>query len=245
MGDIWRPAFPLERRGFERVQVESYLDSLESDVLKLRSRVEKLEAELEGAGKGADAAPEDPASHDRYAPVSDHVAHLTQALDEEIEQLRAQANQEIEQLRAQANQEVEQLRAQANQEVDRRLSGVRADADRIQADAESKANEVGRLADDGLRDAQKAADAIKGDAQERAEETLATAGAFLNEAREQADRGLSDLKDRRRSLYGKLRRIRSAIDGALSELDPEIDEERPVDEVVLLQDDGSDERVDR
>jgi cell division septum initiation protein DivIVA len=235
MADLLRPAFPVERRGYDRVQVERYLDSVEYDVVTLRSRVEKLEAELEGARKRAETAPEDPASQDRYAPVSDHVAQLTQALDEEIEQLRAQANEEIE-----------QLRAQANEEIERRLSEVRADADRIQAEAESKANEVGRLADDGLREAHKAAEAIQGDAQERAEETLATAGAFLDEARQQADRVLSDLKDRRRSLYGKLRRIRNAIDGALSELDPEIDEERPADEVVLLpEDDVSDESVDR
>jgi cell division septum initiation protein DivIVA len=245
MGDFLRPAFPVERRGYDRVQVERYLDSVEYDVETLRSRVEKLEAELEGARKPAETTPDDPASQDRYAPVSDHVAQLTQALDEEIEQLRAQANEEIEQLRAQANEEVEQLRAQANEEVERRLSEVRADADRIQAEAESKANEVGKLADDGLREAHKAADAIQGDAQERAEETFATAGAFLNEARQQADRVLSDLKDRRRSLYGKLRRIRNAVDGALSELDPEIDEERPADEVVLLEDEGSDESVDR
>ena len=230
-----RPAFPEERRGYDRVQVERYLDSVEFDVVTLRSRVEKLEAELEGARKRAETAPEDPASQDRYAPVSDHVAQLTQALDEEIERLRAQANEEVE-----------QLRAEANEEVERRLSEVRADADRIQADAESKANEVGRLADDGLREANKAAAAIQGEAQERAEKTLATAGALLNEARQQADRVLSDLKDRRRSLYGKLRRIRNAIDGALSELDPEIDEERPADEVaLLLEDDGSGERVDR
>lgn len=230
-----RPAFPEARRGYDRVQVERYLDLVEYEVVTLRSRVEKLEADLEGARKRAETAPEDPASQDPYAPVSDHVAQLTQALDEEIERLRALGKEEIE-----------QLRAEANEEVERRLSEVRADADRIQADAESKANEIGRLADDGLREAHEAAAAIQGDAQERAEETFATAGAFLNETRQQADRVLSDLKDRRRSLYGKLRRIRNAIDGALSELDPEIDEERPADEVVLLlEDDGSAERVDR
>ena len=41
-----RPAFPEERRGYDRVQVERYLDSVEFDVVTLRSRVEKLEAEV-------------------------------------------------------------------------------------------------------------------------------------------------------------------------------------------------------
>ena len=246
MSDLWRPEFPLERRGYDRAQVEKYLDSVENDKETLRSQVEKLEAELEGVRKRAETAPEDPVSPNRYAPVSSHVAQLTQALDEEIEQLRAQANEEIEQFRARANEEIEQLRAQAKDEVDRRLSEVRAETDRIQADAESKANEVGRLADDILRDAHEAADAIQGEAQERADKAFETAGSFLNEARQQADQVLSDVKGRRRSLYGKLRRIRNAIDAALSELDPEIDEERPADEEVLvLEDDGSNERVDQ
>ena len=218
-----RPAFPVVRRGYDRVQVEKYLDSLEDGVETLRSQVEKLEADLEGARQREESAPEGPASQARYAAVSDHAAQVMQALDDEVERLRTQTNEEVE----------------------RMLSEARADADRIQQDAESKANEVRSLADDALQKARKAADAIQSDAQESAEETLATADAFLNEARQQAGRVLSDLKHRRRSLYGKLRRTRNAVDKALSDLDPEIDEGRPANEVVLLlENDGSEETVD-
>ena len=175
-----RSAFRVVRRGYDRVQVDRYVGSLEEDVETWRSRVEELESTRERAK----VAPGDPSSQARHAAVSDHAAQVMRALDDEVERLRARADKEVE----------------------RRLSEARADADRIRADAESKSNEVGRLANDGL----------------------------------------SDLKDRRRSLYGKLRRIRNAIDGALSELDPEIDEEWPADnEVLLLEDDGSDERVDQ
>ena len=203
-----RPAFRVVRRGYDRVQVEKYLDSLELGV---------------GARQPAKTAPEDPASPTRYAAVSDHVAQVMQALDDEVERLRAQANEEVE----------------------RMLSQARADADRIQHHAESRANEIRCLADDALQEARQAADAIQSDAQERAEETLATADGLLNEARQQAGRVLSELKHRRRSLYGKLRRTRNAVDEALSDLDSEIDEERPADEVILLlDDDGSEESVD-
>jgi cell division septum initiation protein DivIVA len=204
-----RPAFRVVRRGYDRVQVEKYLDSLGVDV---------------GARQRAKTAPEDPASQARYAAVSDHVAQVMQALDNEVERLRMQANEEVE----------------------RMLSKARADADRIQQDAKSTANEVRNLANGALREARQAADAIQSDAKERAEGTLATADGLLNEARQQAGRVLSDLKHRRHSLSGKLRRTRNAVDEALSDLDSEIDEEGPANEVVLLlEDNGSEESVDR
>jgi cell division septum initiation protein DivIVA len=217
-----RPALRVVRRGYDRGQVEKYLDSLEGDLATLRSRVENLWAELEGARQRAKTAPEDPASQARYAAASGHVAQVMQALDDEVERLHAQANDEVE----------------------RMLSEARADADRIRQDAESRATEVRSLADDAQQEARKAADAIRNDAQERAEETLATAHTLLNEARDQAGQVLSDLEHRRRSLYGTLRRTRNAVDEALSNLDSEIDEEGPTNEVVLLlEDDGSKEGI--
>jgi DivIVA domain-containing protein len=218
-----RPAFRVARRGYDRVQVEEYLDSLEHDVERLRSRVEKVEAELDGARQRADTAEEDPAGQVRYDALSDHVAQVTQALDEEVERLRAKANEEIE----------------------RMLSEARAEADRIQQEAKSRANEVRSLADDALQEARQASDAIQREAQAKAEEVIATADGLLKEARQQTGRVLSDLERRRRSLYGKLRRTRNAVDAALSDLDPEIDEEEPANEVVLvLEDDGSEESIE-
>lgn len=202
-----RPAFRVVRRGYDRVQVDKYLDSLGVDV---------------GARQRVITAPEDPASQARYAPISDHVAQVMQALDDEVERLRAQANEEVE----------------------RMLSEARSDADRIQHDAKIKAIEARNSANDALREARQAADAIQNDAKESAERTLATADEFLNEARQQAGRILSDLKHRRHSLHGKLTRTRNAVDEALSDLDSELDEEGLNEVVLLLEDDGSEESVD-
>ena len=195
------PAFRVVRRGSDRVQVEKDLDSWEVDA---------------GARQQAKTAAEDPASQGPYAAVSNHVAQVMQALDEEVERLLVQANEEVE----------------------RMLSEARADADRIQQDAESSAN-------DALQEARQAADVIQSEAKEKAEATLATADRFLNGARQQAGRVRSDLEHRRRSLYGKLRRTRNAVDEALSNLDSEIDEEGPANEVVLLpEDDDFEKSVD-
>lgn len=215
-----RPAFRVVRRGYDRVQVNRYLDSLEDDMETLRSRVERLEPELESARQRANAASEDVSSQARYAAVSDHAAQVMQALDDEVERLRTQANEEVE----------------------LKVSEARAYSDRIRQDAEIKANEVRSLADDALQEARKAADAIRIDARDRAEETLATAGGLVDEARQQAGRVLSDLEHRRRSLYGKLRRTRNAVDKALSGLDPEIGEGRPADDVVVLH--GNDDPIE-
>ena len=202
-----RPAFRVVRRGYDRVQVDKYLDSLGVDV---------------GARQRAKTAPEDPASQARYAPVSDHVAQVMRAFDDEVERLRAQASEEVE----------------------RMLSEARSDADRIQHDAKIRAIEARNSANDALREARQAADAIQNDAKETAERTLATADEFLNEARQQAGWILSDLKHRRNSLHGKLTRTRNAVDEALSDLDSDLDEEGLNEVVLLLEDDGSEESVD-
>jgi len=120
VGQTDRQAFEVVRRGYDRAQVEEYLDTLEHDVKTLRSRVGKLEAELESARQRAETAPEHPASQDPYAAVSDYIAPVMRALVHEVERLRAQANEEVE----------------------RMLSEARADADRIQQDTESRADEV-------------------------------------------------------------------------------------------------------
>ena len=202
-----RPAFRVVRRGYDRVQVDKYLDSLGVGV---------------GARQRAKTAPEDPASQARYAPVSDHVAQVMRAFDDEVERLRAQASEEVE----------------------RMLSEARSDADRIQHDAKIRAIEARNSANDALREARQAADAIQNDAKETAERTLATADEFLNEARQQAGWILSDLKHRRNSLHGKLTRTRNAVDEALSDLDSDLDEEGLNEVVLLLEDDGSEEGVD-
>ncbi len=216
-----RPPFRVVRRGYDRVQVNRYLDSLEDDVRGLRLRVGQLEPEREGARQRANAAPEAASSQIRYAAVSDHAAQVMQALDDEVERLRTQAREEVE----------------------LKLSEARTYADRIQQDAEAKANEVRTLANDALHEARKAADAIQSDARERAEETLASADGLVDEARQQAGRVLTDLEHRRRSLYGKLRRTRNAVDMALTDLDPEIDEDRPPGDVIILNE--SDDSVER
>jgi cell division septum initiation protein DivIVA len=217
MGHTDRPSFVGVRRGYDRVEVDKYLDSLEDSLETLRSHVEKLEAELEVARQREETALA-PSIQARYTAVSDHAAQVMQALDDEVERLRTHANEEAE----------------------RMLSKARADADRIQRAAESKANEVRSSADDALKEARQAAHAIQGDARGRAEETLAAADTLMSEARQEADRTLLDLEHRRRSIYGKLRRTRSAIDQALSDLDSEIEEEEPANELILLtEEEGS------
>ena len=75
----------MVRRGYDRVQVEKYLDSLEVDV---------------DARQQAITAAKDPTSQARYAAVSAHVAQVMQALDDEVERLLVQANQDVEPVQA-------------------------------------------------------------------------------------------------------------------------------------------------
>src|SRR5512132_2382148 len=93
-----RPAFRVVRRGYDRVQVENYLDWLELDV---------------GARHQAKTAPEDQGQA-RYAAVSDHVARVMQALDDEVERLRAQANEEVVRMLSEARADADRIEQDAN-----------------------------------------------------------------------------------------------------------------------------------
>ncbi len=205
-----RPAFEVVRRGYDRAQVEEYLDTLQQDVKALVSFTGELEAELESARQRAETAAEDSAGPDSYAAASGYMTEVIRALV----------------------QEVERLRAQATEEVERMLSEARVDADRIEQEAESRADEILSLADDAFQEARRDADLIQGDAKETAEETLAAADAVLYEARQEAGRVLSDLERRRRSILNELRRTRKAVVEALSNLDPVIQEQRQANEAV-------------
>jgi len=176
-----RPAFRVVRRGYDRVQVDKYLDSLGVDV---------------GARQRAKPAPEDPASRARYAAVSDHVAQVMQALDDEVERLRAQANGEVERMLSEARSEADRIQHDAKiraievrNSANDALREARQAADAIQNDAKETAEGTLATADEFLNEARQQAGRILSDLKHRRHSLHGK----LTRTRNAVDEALSDL----------------------------------------------------
>ena len=176
-----RPAFRVVRRGYDRVQVDKYLDSLGVDV---------------GARQRAKTAPEDPASQARYAPVSDHVAQVMRALDDEVERLRAQANEEVERMLSEARSDADRIQhdakiraIEARNSANDALREARQAADAIQNDAKETAERTLATADEFLNEARQQAGWILSDLKHRRNSLHGK----LTRTRNAVDEALSDL----------------------------------------------------
>jgi cell division septum initiation protein DivIVA len=176
-----RPAFRVVRRGYDRVQVDKYLDSLGVDV---------------GARQRAKTAPEDPSSQARYAAVSDHVAQVMQALDDEVERLRAQANGEVERMLSEARSEADRIQHDAKiraievrNSANDALREARQAADAIQNDAKETAEGTLATADEFLNEARQQAGRILSDLKHRRHSLHGK----LTRTRNAVDEALSDL----------------------------------------------------
>ena len=176
-----RPAFRVVRRGYDRVQVDKYLDSLEVDV---------------GARQRAKTAPEDPASQVRYAAVSDHVARVMQAFDDEVERLRAQANEEVERMLSEARADADRIQHDAKSRAievrnlaNDALREARQSADAIQNDAKETAEGTLATADELLNEARQQAGRVLSDLKHRRHSLHGK----LTRTRNAVDEALSDL----------------------------------------------------
>jgi cell division septum initiation protein DivIVA len=180
-----RPAFRVARRGYDRVQVEKYLASLEVDVGALQRALQR-----------AKTTPENPASQARYAAVSDHVAQVMQALDDEVERLRAQANEEVERTLSEARADADRIQQDAKSRANEvrslannALREARQAADAIQSDAKERAEGTLATADGLLYEARQQAGRVLSDLKHRRHSLYGK----LRRTRNAVDEALSDL----------------------------------------------------
>jgi cell division septum initiation protein DivIVA len=211
--------FAMVWRGYEPSEVNEYVTKLtdrakglEEKVSALESELEKvsaLESELEEARAHSETPAASPANP--YESVSDRVADVVRAFDQEVERMRREAEGEAERL-------VEEAAAEAEQ----RLHEV----DTLRHEAEA---EVGQK----LADAQAEADRIRLDAQGNAEETLAKAERARKSAERGADKILGQLESRRESLVLEIRAIRERLLDSASDLESLVGSDESTDRVVV------------
>jgi cell division septum initiation protein DivIVA len=122
-----RPDFATSMRGYDRLQVDSYLDRLLVIVADAEQRAQALEAELEFS---------------RHTTVGPRVAQILDLAVEEGKELRERVRAEATAMREEAQEEADAIAAAARESADL----MRAEAERTRAeileDADARRREV-------------------------------------------------------------------------------------------------------
>lgn len=216
---IPEPTFAMVWRGYDPRQVSEYLRSVRIQSKVFENRARELESELEQARMQGEAGPLATAPEDPYETISDRVAEVVRAFD----------------------QDVEQMRRDAEAEAQRIVDGAKADAERESQAARTAQEEATAEVEGMLAEARAEGDRIRVDAQAKAEEIRARAERALEDARARADALLSDLDSKRTSLLVEIRTLHDRMLEAARGLEPVMEGERADHDVVVVEDAASDE----
>lgn len=206
------PTFDLALRGYDRRQVDEYLDRLEHDlsvaqgdrdaasarIALTEKRLGELESEL-----AATRAQVTEGDHPTYAGLGKRVQQLLTIAEEEAERLRADAQRDTAEERAaagtlvqQAQDEAEKARREFKSDLDARRhkaeqqeAEVAAESDKRLAAAELRITDSDAAAEKRIAEAEQAATARIAEADNAAEQRLAS-------ARTEADRLVADATGR-------------------------------------------------
>ena len=132
-----RPQFAVAIRGYDRLQVDEYIDRLTEMVSEAEQRAREAEADLE---------------YSRHTSVGPRVAQIFELAVEEVRELRGQAAEEAERLRGSAQEEAdeilvrvrfkaEELQAELDAELDRSRTAI----DELDARKQESIRELRRL----------------------------------------------------------------------------------------------------
>lgn len=132
-----RPQFAVAIRGYDRLQVDEYIDRLTDMVADAEQRAREAEADLE---------------YSRHTSVGPRVAQIFDLAVEEVRELREQAADEVDRLRSDAQAEaegiLERARARAEEvqaELELQHARTQLQIDELEARKEESVRELRRL----------------------------------------------------------------------------------------------------
>ena len=206
--------FPIARRGYEKREVERYLNQL-ADWLETgggdEARSDTVRRELERIGEQTAGILTQ--AHDAAE------AMRTQA-DREIRQQLADANLKAESMRSTADEYAQETREQADAYAVKMRRDVDAYAERVRIDADSYGEETraeaegyaGRFREEAEAEAKKIADAARTEAERIVEDAQ----------RRKADTEalISDLEERREAVLAELERLATDVAGTATQHRP-------------------------
>jgi colicin import membrane protein len=134
-----RPQFAVAIRGYDRLQVDEYIDRLTEMVAEAEQRARQAESDLE---------------HSRHLSVGPRVTEMFELAVEEVRDLREQAAEDVERMRAEAQSEADQILVRARDraedvkaEIEAYRSRVKVELAELEAYKEEAIRELRRLQD--------------------------------------------------------------------------------------------------
>lgn len=212
--------FGLERRGYNRMQVDETIAQLRLEVRahedgrrdledrlsRALDEIERLKLELSTARSGDRPAHEE---------ISERIGQILKLAEDEAQAQRARADDEIAQLRAEAEAETGRLRSEVRAETDKYRAEAQEQAERMlsaaqqQADSTTKraADEAQRLVADASNQAEAALASAKSEARQQLDDATARATAI----HDGAERRLNLLMARHTEAVRRLTEIRDVV----------------------------------
>ena len=209
-------SFPTAFRGFDPVQVRSFLQTVADELRRLQEAEASLRAAL--AAQGGAVEVDDDSDADVAAPSEADEAAAAAIVEE--------ARAEAERLVKEARDRVATLGAAATAEATRVLDEARAEAARLKAhatdDLKGRIEEAEASAVRKIAEAEREAAAIRVKAREEADATIEAARdrgrEMVAEAQAARERMLADLAKRKRAAQSQLEQLRAGRDRLLDTL---------------------------
>ncbi len=216
--------FPTAFRGFDPVQVRSFLGVVADELRRLYEREAVLRATIDGVA-GDDVSLEAPASAETEV-SAEATDEVVADVEREASAIVGAAKDDADRLVREARERVATLGSAATAETTRVLEEARAEAVKIRAtasdDLKGKAEEVEATAVRKIAEAELEAAAIRVRAREEADATIAAAlergREMVSEAQAARERMLADLAKRKRAAQSQLEQLRVGRDRLLDTL---------------------------
>ncbi|MGZ4681878.1 MAG: DivIVA domain-containing protein [Acidimicrobiales bacterium] len=198
--DIARTTFAMGRKGYDPIEVKTFLVSVSNELRTARSQVLELEQELRVARQEADRNREvDP-------------SRLTALLGEETARVLDAARAVADDMRAKAEEGTSRLLREATDDANRMRQEAAEVLARKTREAEAQADQVRRQADEVLTQA-------KADAAAEVEAGRQEGREMVAEAQKVRERMLNDLARRRKAFRQQIERLQAGRDRLLAAYD--------------------------
>jgi hypothetical protein len=136
-----RPQFAIAIRGYDRLQVDEYIDRLTEMVAEAEQRARQAESDLE---------------HSRHLSVGPRVTEIFELAVEEVRDLREQAAEDVEEMRAAAQSEADQIIVRARD----RAEEVKAEIEAYRSRVEVELAELDAYKEESIRELRRLQDAL-------------------------------------------------------------------------------------
>src|SRR5690625_1811501 len=175
-------AFPTEKRGYSKRQVDDYVVRTHNQTRDLQERLARAHDELEQLRRELTEAKELAAVKPEHEQISERMSTILRIAEEEAKEKRSKIDAEVEGIRGKAEDESAKRLKDAEEHAERVVSSARHEAHEMVSTAKQEAEQLRSQAEDERRRRVSDAEARANKINETADRRLATLTATHNEA---------------------------------------------------------------